>query len=72
MKIRTADKRETDIVLITKDKLMSVEVKYQEKISKQDFQSLYLFKEGIVASKNMFKTGNEYSVIPVQILLAVL
>ncbi len=66
------NKRETDIVLITKDNLLGVEVKYQERISKQDFQSLHHFKEGIIASKTMFKTGNEYSVIPVHILLAVL
>ena len=33
---------------------------------------MYHFKEGIVASKTMFKTGNEYSVIQVHILLAVL
>jgi predicted AAA+ superfamily ATPase len=66
------NKRETDIVLITKDNLLGVEVKYQERISKQDFQSLYHFKEGIIASKTMFKTGDEYSVIPVHILLAVL
>ncbi len=66
------NKRETDIVLITKDNLVGVEVKYQERISKHDFQSLYHFKEGIVVSKTMFKTRNEYSVIPVHILLAVL
>ena len=66
------NKKETDIVLITKENLFAVEVKYQEKISKEDFGSLYHFKKGIIASKTTLKIGDKYSVVPMHILLALI
>ena len=56
----------------TKEDLFAVEVKYQEKISKEDFGSLYHFKKGIIASKTTLKIGDNYSVVPMHILLALI
>ncbi len=64
--------RETDIVVRTKDALFAVEVKYQEKISTDDFSSLYHFKEGVVATKSLLELDKKYSAVPVHLLLAVL
>lgn len=66
------NKKETDIVLRTKEDLFAVEVKYQKKISKEDFGSLHRFKEGIIASKATLKIGDKYSVVPIHILLALI
>ncbi len=61
-----------DIVLKDENKLLGVEVKYKNKISKQDFASLYHFKEGIIASRSTFNPGDTYSIIPVHILLGII
>ncbi len=66
------NKRETDILVKSDDKLLAVEVKYQEKISKEDFQSLYHFGSGIILSKSEWKTDEKYPVIPVHLMLAVI
>lgn len=65
-------KKETDIVLRDENRLLGVEVKYKNRISKQDFSSLYHFKEGIVASRSTFKPDDTYSIIPVHILLGII
>jgi predicted AAA+ superfamily ATPase len=65
-------KKETDIVLKDENKLLGVEVKYKNRISKQDFASLYHFKEGIIASRSTFNPGDTYSIIPVHILLGII
>lgn len=67
------NKKETDIVVRTKDALFAVEVKYQEKISTDDFSSLYHFKEGgVVATKSLLVLDKKYSAVPVHLLLAAL
>lgn len=66
------NKRETDIVVKSDNKLLAVEVKYQEKISKEDLQSLYHFGEGIILSKSEWKKGEKYQVIPAHVMLAVI
>ena len=65
-------KKETDIVLRDENRLLGVEVKYKNRISKQDFSSLYHFKEGIIASRSTFKPDDTYSIIPVHILLGII
>lgn len=65
------NKRETDIVVMD-GKPFAVEVKYQEKIAKSDFASLYHFGEGVIASKSELRIDRKYSAIPVHILLAML
>ena len=66
------NKKETDIVLLTGGEPYAVEVKYQERITKDDFASLYHFREGVIASKSSIKLDEPYSVVPVHILLAVI
>lgn len=66
------NRKETDIVLLTKDELFAVEVKYHERITKDDFASLYHFKGGVIASKSSIKLDEPYSVVPVHLLLAVI
>ncbi|PXF62202.1 MAG: hypothetical protein C4B59_00910 [Candidatus Methanogaster sp.] len=66
------NRKETDIVLLTEDELFAVEVKYQERITKDDFASLYHFKEGVIASKSSIKLDEPYSVVPIHLLLAVI
>jgi hypothetical protein len=53
-------------------KLLAVEVKYQEKIMKDDFHSLYHFESGLILSKTSLKIDDKYSVIPVHLMLAVI
>jgi uncharacterized protein len=66
------NKKETDIVLKLDTRLLAVEVKYQEKITKDDFQSLYHFESGLILSKSLLKLDDKYSVIPVHLMLAVI
>ncbi|MEA1864336.1 MAG: ATP-binding protein [Euryarchaeota archaeon] len=66
------NRKETDIVLMTEREPFAVEVKYQKRITKDDFESLRHFKEGILASKSSVKLDEQYSVVPVHILLAVI
>ncbi len=66
------NKKETDIVVKANNKLLAVEVKYQEKISKDDFQSLYHFGSGLILSKSLLKIDDKYSVIPVHLMLAII
>ncbi len=66
------NKKETDIVVKSGDKLLAVEVKYQENISRDDFQSLYHFREGILLSKSEYRFDEKYPVIPVHIALSLI
>ena len=56
----------------SEDEPFAVEVKYQEKITKDDFASLYHFGDGVIASKSSIELDEPYSVIPVHLLLAVI
>lgn len=66
------NKRETDILVKSDEKLLAVEVKYQEKITGEDFQSLYHFGSGIILSKSKWKLDEKYPIIPVHVMLAVI
>lgn len=66
------NRKEIDIVLITEGESYAVEVKYQERITKDDFASLHRFREGVLASKSSLKLDEQYSVVSVHILLAVI
>lgn len=66
------NKKETDIIVKSGKKMMAVEVKYQEKITKDDFQSLYHFGGGLVLSKSVLDVDEKYSVIPVHLMLAII
>jgi predicted AAA+ superfamily ATPase len=66
------NRKETDIVLLTEGEPFAVEVKYQERITKDDFASLYHFKEGVIASKSSIKLDEPHSVVPIHLLLVVI
>jgi len=66
------NKKETDIIVKSDDELLAVEVKYQERITKSDLQSLYHFGGGILLSKSLLKIDDKYSVIPVHLMLAII
>jgi len=53
--------------------LMPVEVKYQNKIEKNDFKLINKlgFKKGVIISKDTFYCNNGYMSIPLEIFLMV-
>lgn len=65
------NKKEVDILLKIKRHLFPFEVKYQTKISKQDFRGLYHFKKGILVTKDTLIKDKKYSAIPAHLLLAI-
>lgn len=66
------NKKEVDALLKIKKEIFPVEVKYQTRISKQDFKGLYYFNKGILATKDILIKGEKYSAIPIHLLLAVI
>ncbi|WP_292466691.1 DUF4143 domain-containing protein [Methanolobus sp.] len=51
--------KEVDYVLKSKDnELLSIELKYQNKLQKSDYKGLSSFPKGIMLSKNDFESGN--------------
>ncbi|ABE52723.1 Hypothetical protein Mbur_1840 [Methanococcoides burtonii DSM 6242] len=61
--------KEVDYVLKSKDnELLSIELKYQNKLQKSDYKGLSSFSKGIMLSKNDFESGN-YLTIPVSLFL---
>lgn len=66
------NKKEVDCVLKIKNDILPVEIKYQNKISKQDFSGIHHFKKGIIVSKNTFIKNRKYPTIPAHIFLAIL
>ncbi len=53
-----------------KEELLALEVKYQNKIIKDDRKSLLPFGKGVIISKDTLKPNENYPVIPVHMLLA--
>jgi hypothetical protein len=66
------NKREVDLLIKVKGSVFPFEIKYQNKISKQDFKGLYHFNKGILVTKNVLMMGEKYSAIPVHLLLAII
>ena len=66
------NKREVDALIKIKEDIFPFEVKYQEKISKQDYEGLYHFNKGILITKKDLIKGEKYSAIPAHLLLAML
>lgn len=48
---------------------LPVEVKYQEKISSQDFRNLKKFENAVLATKNELSLGGNHPAIPISLLL---
>ena len=66
------NKKEVDALIKIKEDIFPFEVKYQEKISKQDYEGLYHFNKGILITKKDLIKGEKYSAIPAHLLLAML
>jgi len=66
------NKREVDVILKIKEEIFPIEVKYQEKISKEDYGGLYHFRKGILVTKKFLSRDAKYPAIPVHLFLAVL
>lgn len=66
------NKKEVDAILKTKNDILPFEIKYQTKISKQDYKGLYYFNKGILVTKNFLSKGEKYSAIPAHMLLSII
>lgn len=66
------NKKEVDAVLKIKNEIFPFEIKYQAKISKQDYRGLYYFNKGILVTKNFLNKGEKYSAIPAHLLLSII
>jgi predicted AAA+ superfamily ATPase len=59
----------TDFTVRLSSELVPVEVKYQNKITNDDYNSIKKFKHGIIATKQKFETKEHHVAIPLPILL---
>ena len=66
------NKKETDIIVRTEESIFAAEVKYQNKITKDDFASLYHFRKGIIISKDTLIHDDKYPVIPIHLALCLI
>ncbi len=66
------NKKEVDAILKMREKIFPFEIKYQTKISKQDFKGLYYLNKGILITKDTLIKGEKYSAIPAHIFLAII
>ncbi len=66
------NKREVDALVKIKNEIFPFEIKYQEKISKEDYKGLHHFNGGVLVTKNTLVKGEKYSTVPVHILLAII
>lgn len=66
------NKKEVDVLLKIKDDIFPFEIKYQTRISRDDYRGLYYFNKGILITKDILLKGEKYSAIPAHLLLAVI
>ncbi|MEK6857265.1 MAG: ATP-binding protein, partial [Nanoarchaeota archaeon] len=64
--------REVDVLLRINEDIFPFEVKYQNKISRQDYSGLHHFQKGILITKNFLDIGEKYAAIPVHLFLSVI
>lgn len=64
------NKREVDVLLKVKEELFPCEVKYQHRISPQDYAGLHHFQKGILVTRDYLNLGEKYSAVPVHLFLA--
>ncbi len=65
------NKREVDVVLKTNG-LLAVEIKYQQRISREDWMPLFHFKKGILLTKGHIEDKGEYLAIPIHLFLSMI
>ena len=67
-------KKETDFIFRENNKLVGIELKWQNKVNKSDFNNFGLFKNRILLSKKdlEFKTENNFLIIPAYLFLSLI
>ncbi|MEA3255634.1 MAG: ATP-binding protein [Candidatus Altiarchaeota archaeon] len=63
------NKREVDVVLKT-NSLLAVEIKYQGRITREDWMPLFHFKKGILLTKEHLEDKGEHLAIPIHLFLS--
>ncbi len=68
------NKKETDFAMKQNNSLIGIELKYQNKVNKSDFNNFYLFKKRILLSKKQLSYDREdnFLIIPVHLFLSII
>ena len=61
--------REIDFILKHRKSLYPFEVKYRNKIGRKELENLFLLRKGVLVTKDILNTHNQYSLIPVELFL---
>src|SRR3989344_3291337 len=65
------NKKEVDAILKIKSELFPFEIKYQTKISKEDYLGLYHFNGGVLITKDKLDRHEKYPAIPIHLFLSI-
>ena len=66
-------KKEVDFVLKENgNKLLGIELKYQNRINSSDYRGLTAFERGVLISKNKFDLSGKYATVPASLFLLLL
>ncbi len=67
-------KKETDFILKENNNLIALELKWQNRVSKSDFNNFFLFKKRILLSKNQHEFNKEknFLIIPTHLFLSII
>jgi uncharacterized protein len=66
-------KKEVDFVLKENgNKLLGIELKYQNLINSRDYRGLTTFKRGLLISKDKFDLSGKYATVPASLFLLLL
>jgi predicted AAA+ superfamily ATPase len=72
-KRHSGGKKEVDFVLKENgNKLLGIELKYQNRINSSDYRGLTAFERGILISKNKFDLSEKYATVPASLFLLLL
>lgn len=66
------NKKEIDVVLRVGNSFLPCEVKYQNRIARQDFSPLHYFPQGVLITKDFLQAGEKYTAVPVHLFLGCL
>ena len=66
------NKKEVDAILKLKEEIFPFEIKYQTKITREDYKGLFYFNKGILVTKDFLKIGEKYSATPIHLILSII
>ena len=66
------NKKEVDAILKIKNNLFPFEIKYQTKISKEDYSGLHHFNSGVLITKDKLDRHKKYPAIPIHLFLSII